>query len=86
MDDQDLENFGIEGKVGEEYQVDEKDPDTKNRIVGEIRGRAAEILGMVVDMVDLVEGSTTASQELRYNIIAELVRDVANAAKQARKK
>ncbi|MDE1925045.1 MAG: hypothetical protein KGH79_02610 [Patescibacteria group bacterium] len=85
MDSADFERLDIRGNIGEEYQLDEDDPESKYRIVGEIKGKAAEVLNTVVEMIDLVEGSTTTSQELRFNIIAELVQDVVGAVERAQK-
>jgi hypothetical protein len=35
-------------------------------------------------MLDMLEGGDVASQDLRYNIINELVQDVVRAARQAK--
>lgn len=86
MDEEDLERMGIQGVIGEEYQLDEDDPESKHRIVGQITGKAAKVLHSVVEMIEAVEGGTTASQEFRYNIMDELVRAVVNAVKRSQKK
>lgn len=76
MDEEDLEKFGIEGKIGEEYLVFDGEPETKRCIVGEIKGQAAEVLNSVVSMIETAGGD---SQALRFEIINELVQDVARA-------
>jgi hypothetical protein len=84
LEDNDLEDYGIKGQVGEEYHILDDKSDAKSCIVGEIRGKAAELLNSFLGMLDMLEGGDVASQDLRYNIINELVQDVVRAARQAK--
>lgn len=84
-DEQTLEGFGVKGEVGDVYQLDPDDEGSRYRIVGEITDTAADLLNSIVAMIDLVDMSRAASQELRFNIINGLVQDVAQAVTQAQK-
>lgn len=84
MKDSDFEDFGIKGEVGEEYHVLDDESDPKSRIVGEIRGKMAEYLDMLVAIIDTADESGVASQELRYNNLNVLVQSVVRAYERAR--
>ncbi len=84
LEDSDLARYGIKGTVGEEYHVLDDNSDPKSRIVGEIGGQSAALLNAIIHLFELLDGGERGSQDLRYNVMNDLVQDVVRAAKVAK--
>jgi len=84
LEDSDLEDYGIKGEVGEQYHVFFDKSDAKSCIVGEIKGKPAELLNTIVGLIEIFDSSGIASQDLRYKVVDDLVQSVVRAAKRAK--
>ncbi len=75
-----LQELGVEPRIGDIFRLDQSDPTSEYRILGTLGGRVEELLDTIVNLIDVVDPAGTTSQDLRFNIMQDLVDMVQEAA------